>query len=86
MTKEERDAIIERCAAVVDQCNREGPYEAIGAAKRIRALKDEAMPEGFLCPGKLNNETCTLHINPSKCLICGFVPDWRKRAVAAING
>ena len=30
---------IERAAAVVDQCNREGPYNAIGAARRIRALK-----------------------------------------------
>lgn len=31
--------VIERCAAVVDQCNREGPYQAIAAAPRIRALK-----------------------------------------------
>ena len=30
---------IERAADVVDQCNREGPYNAIGAAARIRALK-----------------------------------------------
>jgi len=30
---------VERAAAVVDQCNREGPYNAIGAAKRIRALQ-----------------------------------------------
>jgi hypothetical protein len=30
---------IERAAAIVDQCNREGPYNAIGAASRIRALK-----------------------------------------------
>ena len=30
---------IERAAEVVDQCNREGPYNAIGAAARIRALK-----------------------------------------------
>ena len=29
---------IERAAAVVDQCNKEGPYNAIGAASRIRAL------------------------------------------------
>jgi hypothetical protein len=29
---------IERAAAIVDQCNKEGPYNAIGAAKRIRAL------------------------------------------------
>lgn len=33
--------IVEECAAIVDQCNREGPYNAIGAAKRIRALKQE---------------------------------------------
>lgn len=32
---------IERGASVVDQCNKEGPYNAIGAAKRIRALKVE---------------------------------------------
>lgn len=30
---------IERAAEVVDRCNREGPYNAIGAASRIRALK-----------------------------------------------
>lgn len=30
---------IGRAADVVDQCNREGPYTAIGAATRIRALK-----------------------------------------------
>lgn len=30
---------IARAADVVDQCNREGPYNAIGAAERIRALK-----------------------------------------------
>ena len=35
----DRDEVIERCAAVVDQCNREGPYNAIAAAPRIRALK-----------------------------------------------
>jgi len=29
---------IDRAAEVVDQCNREGPYNAIGAASRIRAL------------------------------------------------
>lgn len=31
----ERDAIR---ASVIDQCNREGPYNAIGGAERIRAL------------------------------------------------
>jgi hypothetical protein len=30
---------IDRSADVVDQCNMEGPYNAIGAAKRIRALR-----------------------------------------------
>ena len=30
---------LERAADTVDQCNREGPYNAIGAASRIRALK-----------------------------------------------
>jgi hypothetical protein len=29
---------IERSAQLVDQCNQEGPYNAIGAASRIRAL------------------------------------------------
>ena len=29
---------IERAAQVVDQCNKEGPYNAIGAASRIRRL------------------------------------------------
>lgn len=37
----DRSEVIERCAAVVDQCNREGPYHAIAAAPRIRALKGE---------------------------------------------
>lgn len=30
---------IGRAAKVVDQCNREGPYNATGAARRIRALQ-----------------------------------------------
>ena len=30
---------IERAADLVDTCNREGPYNAIGAAKRVRALQ-----------------------------------------------
>jgi hypothetical protein len=30
---------IARAADVVDQCNTEGPYNAIGASGRIRALK-----------------------------------------------
>jgi hypothetical protein len=34
---------IERAAQVVDQCNTEGPYNAIGAAKRIRALEVKAV-------------------------------------------
>lgn len=38
---------IERAAAVVDQCNREGPYNAIGAAKRIRALQVNERKEIF---------------------------------------
>lgn len=37
--KTTRNAALEEAAAVVDQCNREGPYNAIGAAARIRALK-----------------------------------------------
>lgn len=37
-----RNAALEEAALVVDQCNREGPYNAIGAARRIRALKREA--------------------------------------------
>lgn len=35
----DRNNIIEECALVVDQCNHEGPYQAIGAARRIRQLK-----------------------------------------------
>jgi hypothetical protein len=34
-----RDEVLEEAALVVDHCNREGPYNAIGAASRIRALK-----------------------------------------------
>jgi hypothetical protein len=29
---------IDRAAGVVDQCNREGPYNGVGAASHIRAL------------------------------------------------
>ena len=36
---------LEAAALVVDQCNREGPYNAIGAASRIRDLKNHA-PHG----------------------------------------
>lgn len=36
-----RSEALEEAATVVDQCNREGPYNAIGAAKRIRALKGQ---------------------------------------------
>ena len=36
---------IERAAEVIDLCNREGPYNAIGAAKRIRALQVIAVQE-----------------------------------------
>lgn len=36
----DRNEIIELCARIVDQANREGPYEAIASAKRIRALKN----------------------------------------------
>ena len=32
---------LEMAAQIIDQCNREGPYEAIGGAKRIRALIEE---------------------------------------------
>lgn len=44
----DRDEIIEQCAVVVDQANREGPYQAIAAASRIRALKGSAVtrPKG----------------------------------------
>jgi len=35
----ERDRALEEAAQVVDQCNREGPYNAIGAASRLRALR-----------------------------------------------
>ena len=40
-----RDGGLEDAACVVDQCNREGPYNAIGAAARIRALKRPASKE-----------------------------------------
>lgn len=42
---------LEAAARVVDQCNQEGPYNAIGAATRIRALKIGAEPDdGVLVP------------------------------------
>lgn len=36
---------LEAAAAVVDQCNEEGPFQAIGAASRIRALISDPPPE-----------------------------------------
>lgn len=36
-----RSEALEEAAKLVDQCNREGPYNAIGAAKQIRALKGQ---------------------------------------------
>ena len=30
---------IEAAAKIIDECNREGPYNAIGGARRIRDLK-----------------------------------------------
>jgi hypothetical protein len=33
------NAALEAAARVVDQCNRDGPYQAIGAARLIRNLK-----------------------------------------------
>jgi len=41
-----RNEIIEQCARVVDQANREGPYQAIAAASRIRSLSDAKQLEG----------------------------------------
>lgn len=82
MTNEERNSVIEQCATVVDQCNCEGPYQAIGAANRIRALKDFT-PEPY-CMQQALNQTCG-H-NPRKCDVCGFEPDWRKNAAAAVGG
>jgi len=37
--KEAWNAAIEEAAKVIDQLNREGPYNAIGGAKVIRKLK-----------------------------------------------
>jgi hypothetical protein len=83
MIKAERDRIIERCAAVIDQCNREGPFQAIAGAKRIRALKDESHAEGE-CTGKILNQTCSP--DERRCGICGFEPDWRVNAERATGG
>jgi sarcosine oxidase delta subunit len=38
------DQIVEACASIVDECNREGPYTAVGAASRIRELKGMFVP------------------------------------------
>lgn len=38
---EAREGALEEAAKVVDQCNREGPYNAICSAERIRALSKE---------------------------------------------
>ncbi len=45
-----REEMREEAALVVDQCNHEGPYNAIGAASRIRALPLEA-PQDKRDPG-----------------------------------
>ena len=39
--KEIWNAAIEAAAKIIDDCNREGPYNAIGGARRIRELKNE---------------------------------------------
>ena len=38
LVRSTRERALEEAAQVVDECNREGPYQAIGAADRIRAL------------------------------------------------
>jgi hypothetical protein len=43
--QEAREAALEEAAQVVDQCNREGPYNAICSAERIRALSKAAEGE-----------------------------------------
>ena len=49
----DRNEVIEQCASVVDLCNREGPYQAIAAAPRIRALKSNAVsPANTQAPEK----------------------------------
>lgn len=82
MTNKDRNAVIEECALVVDQCNREGPFNAIGAAKRIRALK--VFTDEPHCVQQVLNQTCGL--NPRKCEICGFEPNWRDNAIVATGG
>ena len=70
MTEAERNAVIEECAAVIDRCNREGPYQAIAGARRIRALKTSE--GGVPCMGKILQQSCTW--NEGKCAVCGFDP------------
>jgi hypothetical protein len=48
----DRNEVVEMCARVVDQANREGPYEAIASAKRIRALKNTAHPQPQQADGR----------------------------------
>lgn len=43
---------IERAASVVDQCNKEGPYNAISAASRIRNLVVETVRPDHTTPGR----------------------------------
>lgn len=47
----DRNEVIERCAAVVDRANREGPYQAIASASRIRELKSATRPS-LPAPGR----------------------------------
>jgi Lar family restriction alleviation protein len=58
---------VERAAQVVDQCNREGPYNAIGAASRIRALSAEP---AALDPMK-NGLPLAVKSTPLRCPFCG---------------
>ena len=41
---------IERAADVVDQCNKEGPYNAIGAAKRYAPSRYDCGLNGYSIP------------------------------------
>lgn len=60
---------IEECAKVIDSCNRQGPYQAIGAASEIRARKGlySKVVYGTAQPGQ-SQERCSSTFMDARCV------------------
>jgi hypothetical protein len=74
---------VEAAAQVVDQCNREGPYNAIGAAARIRALATKSPPDAALAREQHRHEQTVDErdaaeeaLSQAYYLVIGKSPEW----------